>query len=42
MGVPERMKNAKMESFDDSKITKPESYYISLAEVAKQIGWKGE
>jgi large subunit ribosomal protein L13 len=42
MGVPERMKAAKMESFDDSKITKPESYYISLGEVAKQIGWKGE
>jgi large subunit ribosomal protein L13 len=42
MGVPYRMKEAKMESFDDSKITKPESYYISIAEVAKQIGWKGE
>jgi large subunit ribosomal protein L13 len=42
MGVPEGMKGAKMESFDDSKITKPESYYISIAEVAKQIGWKGE
>ncbi|HEX6252831.1 MAG TPA: 50S ribosomal protein L13 [Nitrososphaera sp.] len=42
MGVPEAMKDAEMESFDDSKITKPESYYISIAEVAKQIGWKGE
>jgi large subunit ribosomal protein L13 len=42
MGVPDSMKEAKMESFDDSKITKPESYYISIAEVAKQIGWKGE
>jgi large subunit ribosomal protein L13 len=42
MGVPDHMKQAKMESFDDSKITKPESYYISIAEVAKQIGWKGE
>lgn len=42
MGVPEAMKGAKMEAFDDSKITKPESYYISIAEVAKQIGWKGE
>jgi len=41
-GVPEDMKGAKMESFEDSKITKPESYYISIAEVAKQIGWKGE
>jgi large subunit ribosomal protein L13 len=42
MGVPEDMKGADMKSFDDSKITKPESYYISLGEVAKQIGWKGE
>lgn len=42
MGVPEAMKGIKMETFDDSKITKPESYYISIAEVAKQIGWKGE
>ena len=42
MGVPEGMKGAKMESFEDSKITKPESYYISIAEVAKQIGLKGE
>jgi large subunit ribosomal protein L13 len=42
MGVPEDMKGANMKSFDDSKITKPESYYISVGEVAKQIGWKGE
>lgn len=41
IGVPEEMKKAKMESFEDSKITKPESYYITMAEVAKQIGWKG-
>jgi large subunit ribosomal protein L13 len=42
MGVPEGMRGASMISFDDSKISKPESYYISIAEVAKQIGWKGE
>jgi large subunit ribosomal protein L13 len=42
MGVPEGMKGVSTESFDDSKIRKPESYYISIAEVAKQIGWKGE
>jgi large subunit ribosomal protein L13 len=41
IGVPEEMKKAKIESFEDSKITKPESYYITMAEVAKQIGWKG-
>jgi large subunit ribosomal protein L13 len=42
MGVPEGMKGANIKSFDDSKISKPESYYISVAEVAKQIGWKGQ
>lgn len=41
IGVPEEMKSLKMESFEDSKIRKPESYYISVGEVAKQIGWKG-
>jgi large subunit ribosomal protein L13 len=41
IGVPEEMKSAKMESFSDSKITKPESYYITVGEIAKQIGWKG-
>ena len=40
-GVPEEMKNTKMQSFEDAKITKPESYYISMGDVAKQIGWKG-
>jgi large subunit ribosomal protein L13 len=40
--VPEEMKKSKMESFSDSKITKPEAYYISVGEVAKQIGWKGQ
>ncbi|MEW5841287.1 50S ribosomal protein L13 [Nitrososphaera sp.] len=41
IGVPDEMKNAKMQTFEDSKITKPESYYISMGDVAKQIGWKG-
>ena len=40
IGVPEEMKSVKMDSFADSKITKPESYYISVGEVAEQIGWK--
>ena len=42
IGVPEQMRSAKMESFADSKITKPESYYISVGDIAKQIGWKGQ
>jgi large subunit ribosomal protein L13 len=42
MGVPEDLRGANVKSFDDSKITKPESYYISIGEVAKQIGWKAE
>jgi len=42
IGVPDEMKNAKTESFSDSKIKKPEAYYVSVGEVAKQIGWKGQ
>ncbi|HEV8388174.1 MAG TPA: 50S ribosomal protein L13 [Nitrososphaera sp.] len=41
IGVPEEMKDTKLESFADSKIRKPESYYISVGDVAKQIGWQG-
>ena len=42
IGVPEEMKNTKLESFADSKIRKPESYYITVGDVAKQIGWSGQ
>jgi large subunit ribosomal protein L13 len=41
VGIPEMLKNSKIETFEDSKITKPESYYTSVGDVAKQIGWKG-
>jgi len=41
IGVPEEMKSAKMQCFEDSKITRPEANYISMGDVAKQIGWKG-
>lgn len=41
IGVPEEIKSAKMQSFEDSKITRPEANYISMGDVAKQIGWKG-
>jgi len=41
IGVPENVKSASMKSFEDSKITRPESYYISVGDVSKQIGWKG-
>lgn len=41
IGIPEDLKNSPMKIFDDTKITKQESFYISMGEVAKQIGWKG-
>jgi len=41
VSVPPELKNAKMESFEDSKIRKPQSYFITLGEVAKEIGWNG-
>jgi large subunit ribosomal protein L13 len=39
IGVPEEMKGVNVETFADSKITKPESYYIPVGDVAKEIGW---
>jgi large subunit ribosomal protein L13 len=42
IGTPEELKNSTMKTFDDAKITKQPSFYISMGDVAKQIGWKGE
>ncbi|MDP8906260.1 MAG: 50S ribosomal protein L13 [Thermoproteota archaeon] len=41
IGVPDELKNSTMKTFDDAKITKQQSFYISMGDVAKQIGWKG-
>ncbi len=41
IGVPDDLKNSTMHTFDDAKITKQQSFYISMGDVAKQIGWKG-
>lgn len=41
IGVPEELKNSATQTFDDAKITRQESFYISMGDVAKQIGWKG-
>lgn len=41
IGIPDELKNSKMQTFDDAKITKQQSFYISMGDVAKQIGWKG-
>jgi large subunit ribosomal protein L13 len=41
IGIPDQFMNKKAESFEDSKITRPPSKYISVGDVAKQIGWKG-
>ena len=40
VAIPPDLKNAKLETFEDSKIRKPSSYFITLGELAKQIGWK--
>jgi large subunit ribosomal protein L13 len=40
-GIPEKLKKTKFEIYDDCKITKSSSYYITMGEVAKEIGWKG-
>jgi large subunit ribosomal protein L13 len=41
ISTPDELKNTKMESFNYSKVTKPSSQYITVGDVAKQIGWKG-
>lgn len=41
IGIPDQFMNKKAESFEDSKITRPPAKYISVGDVAKQIGWKG-
>jgi large subunit ribosomal protein L13 len=41
VAVPPELKNTKFETFEDTKIRKPSSYFISLGELAKQIGWNG-
>jgi len=41
IGIPDELKSSTMKTFEDTKITRQESFYISLSDVAKQIGWKG-
>jgi large subunit ribosomal protein L13 len=41
IAIPPALKNTKLETFEDSKIRKPPSYFITLGELAKQIGWNG-
>ena len=41
IGIPDQFMNKKAECFEDSKITRPPAKYISVGDVAKQIGWKG-
>jgi large subunit ribosomal protein L13 len=41
ISVPPELKDAKMEIFKNSKIRKPQSYYLTLGDVAKEIGWSG-
>jgi large subunit ribosomal protein L13 len=41
IGTPDQLRNMKTESFEDAKITRSSSRYISVGELAKQIGWKG-
>jgi len=41
VAIPPDLKNSKLETFEDSKIRKPSSFFITIGELAKQIGWKG-
>lgn len=39
ISIPHQLKNSTMESFEDSKITKPVSYYLTIGDLSKEIGW---
>ncbi len=41
IGVPDEIRGKKLETFQDAKISRSPSKYISVGEVAKQIGWGG-
>ena len=41
IGVPEELRNKKAEFIQDAKITRSPSKYISVGDVAKEIGWHG-
>lgn len=41
IGVPEELRNKKAEFIQDAKITRAPSKYISVGDVAKEIGWHG-
>jgi large subunit ribosomal protein L13 len=40
--IPEEYSKEKFETFENAKVTKPPAYYVSLAQIANRIGWKGE
>lgn len=42
IGVPEKLSHESPKVFEECRIRKPESYYITVGDIAKQIGWKGE
>ncbi|MEM2972165.1 MAG: 50S ribosomal protein L13 [Candidatus Bathyarchaeia archaeon] len=42
IGVPENLKNQKIETLADAQAEKLKCPFITLGELAKEIGWKGE
>ncbi len=42
ISIPDQFRNSSMKSFEDSKIPKPISDYITMGDLAKEIGWSGE
>ncbi|MBS7646841.1 MAG: 50S ribosomal protein L13 [Candidatus Bathyarchaeia archaeon] len=42
IGVPEELKNVKMETIEEAQAKKLTCSYFTLGEFAKEIGWSGE
>jgi len=41
VGVPEVAAKAKLSRFEDAAATRPASLYVTLGELAKNLGWSG-
>jgi len=42
IGVPEEMKERKMVQFEDTTATRPVPVYVTMAELSRNLGWRGD
>ncbi|MEM0488356.1 MAG: uL13 family ribosomal protein, partial [Candidatus Bathyarchaeia archaeon] len=42
IGIPDELKDAKMETIEEAHAKKLKGPYLTLGELAREIGWSGE